>query len=210
MTVATLLQQKVDASNPLAVEEIILDGHKIKQFSQADAEFLSKFQEVRLMSMNQTYLASVAGFPNLPKLEVLELTDNKLGPTSSLDSLAKACPNLNTLILAGNRLTDLSFVNGMNQLEILDVEVNPITSTKEDEASVRKALFDRFPQLKIVNSYDRNGTIINEEESGPSEDEDDSEHSSDPQIVGDVESEPPPFPTPSTALRCLPDDSLVM
>eukprot|EP01056_Protomagalhaensia_sp_Gyna25_P003336 Protomagalhaensia_sp_Gyna_25__3335@NODE_3012_length_773_cov_299_760218_g2515_i0_p1_GENE_NODE_3012_length_773_cov_299_760218_g2515_i0NODE_3012_length_773_cov_299_760218_g2515_i0_p1_ORF_typecomplete_len192_score32_37LRR_9/PF14580_6/1_7e20LRR_4/PF12799_7/0_0017LRR_4/PF12799_7/1_6e07LRR_8/PF13855_6/0_013LRR_8/PF13855_6/3_5e05LRR_6/PF13516_6/24LRR_6/PF13516_6/0_4LRR_6/PF13516_6/2_6e02_NODE_3012_length_773_cov_299_760218_g2515_i0142717 len=189
MTVAALLQQKVDVSNPLAVGEIILDGHKIKQFSQADAEFLSTFQETKLLSMNQTYLTSLSGFPTLPKLEILELTDNKLGPASALDTLAKSCPNLHTLILAGNRLTDLSFMNGLSQLEILDVEVNPITSTKEDEASVRKALFDRFPQLKIVNSYDRNGTIINEDESALSEDEDedDSEHSSEPQIVGDVE-----------------------
>eukprot|EP01055_Gregarina_sp_Pseudo9_P000869 Gregarina_sp_Pseudo_9__868@NODE_1557_length_1498_cov_127_032214_g1444_i0_p1_GENE_NODE_1557_length_1498_cov_127_032214_g1444_i0NODE_1557_length_1498_cov_127_032214_g1444_i0_p1_ORF_typecomplete_len194_score27_74LRR_9/PF14580_6/79LRR_9/PF14580_6/2_2e20LRR_8/PF13855_6/9_7e05LRR_8/PF13855_6/0_00045LRR_8/PF13855_6/4_1e05LRR_4/PF12799_7/0_58LRR_4/PF12799_7/9_4e08LRR_4/PF12799_7/3_3e03LRR_6/PF13516_6/7LRR_6/PF13516_6/0_38LRR_6/PF13516_6/78LRR_6/PF13516_6/1_2e04LRR_12/PF18837_1/9_2e02LRR_12/PF18837_1/3_6 len=188
MTVATILGNKVDLSNPGNVEELILDGHKIKQLSEEDAKFLSQFSELKVISMNQTYLSSLAGLPPLAKLETLELTDNKLGPNSALESLAKTCPNLHTLILAGNRLTDLSFVRGLEHLEVLDVEVNPITASKKDEEGVRAALFKEFPNLKIVNSHDREGNAIEDDESGSSdevEDESDSDATGEPQIVGD-------------------------
>eukprot|EP01054_Gregarina_sp_Poly1_P006617 Gregarina_sp_Poly_1__6616@NODE_3553_length_1011_cov_532_477754_g2255_i0_p1_GENE_NODE_3553_length_1011_cov_532_477754_g2255_i0NODE_3553_length_1011_cov_532_477754_g2255_i0_p1_ORF_typecomplete_len196_score40_90LRR_9/PF14580_6/5LRR_9/PF14580_6/2_3e18LRR_4/PF12799_7/22LRR_4/PF12799_7/0_03LRR_4/PF12799_7/0_00034LRR_4/PF12799_7/2e03LRR_8/PF13855_6/0_00041LRR_8/PF13855_6/0_17LRR_8/PF13855_6/0_042LRR_6/PF13516_6/1_3e04LRR_6/PF13516_6/5_5e03LRR_6/PF13516_6/49LRR_6/PF13516_6/1_5LRR_6/PF13516_6/1_2e03_NODE len=185
MTVG-VVRKKLEGANPASVEELILDGHKIKSFTEEDANLLGQCTELKTLCLNQTYLLNLSGFPYLPKLEVLELTDNKLGVNSGLDAVAEACPKLNTLILAGNRLTDLSFVKRFALLEVLDVEVNPITASKKDEMQVRASLFNEFPNLKIVNSHDRTGNAIEEDDSGlSSEEESDSDGTGEPQIVGD-------------------------
>eukprot|EP01053_Blabericola_migrator_P005641 Blabericola_migrator_1__5640@NODE_2865_length_2265_cov_276_751592_g1798_i0_p1_GENE_NODE_2865_length_2265_cov_276_751592_g1798_i0NODE_2865_length_2265_cov_276_751592_g1798_i0_p1_ORF_typecomplete_len183_score26_59LRR_9/PF14580_6/1_3e21LRR_4/PF12799_7/1_3e02LRR_4/PF12799_7/0_0011LRR_4/PF12799_7/1_9e06LRR_8/PF13855_6/0_00014LRR_8/PF13855_6/7_5e05LRR_6/PF13516_6/2_3LRR_6/PF13516_6/9_2LRR_6/PF13516_6/70DUF5404/PF17397_2/5_5e03DUF5404/PF17397_2/0_14CENPB_dimeris/PF09026_10/8_7e03CENPB_dimeris/PF09026_1 len=179
MAVATILTEKVKAADAAAVEEVVLDGHKIRQLTAEDSAYLARFKNLKSISMNQTYLTSVANFPHLPKLESLELTDNRLGPNSALETLATSCPKLSTLILAGNRLTSLEFMDHLKQLEVLDIEVNPITANKKDEAEVRKALFDRYPSLKIVNSHDRDGNAIEEDES---EDDDEGDEDSDDDV----------------------------
>lgn len=183
-TITALVKEEIDPATMACQEELILDGHKIKTINEEDSQTLSQFKTLKSLSMNQTYLNSVAGLPLLPNLEVLELADNKLSAESSLEVIAQRCPKLHTLILAGNRLTDLAFLKGFNTLEVLDVDVNPITASKQSEAEVRAALFKEFPNLKIVNSRDRDGNDVEDAESESDTDEE-SDSEQGPRIVGD-------------------------
>ena len=58
----------------------------------------------RYLSTSFLYLSSLKGFPKLPELKKLELSDNRI--SSGLAAL-KECPKLSHLSLSNNKLKDL-------------------------------------------------------------------------------------------------------
>jgi acidic leucine-rich nuclear phosphoprotein 32 family member B len=108
------MQAAIEARYPAAnysydeLEELVLDGCKIKKISKEDGVFLSQFKTLTSLSCSRTGLVSIENFPVLPTLTVLILLDNSLSTTQShLDTLSTCTPNLRVLQLAGNRLNDI-------------------------------------------------------------------------------------------------------
>ena len=62
-----------------------------------------EYKNLEVLSLINVGLANLKGFPNLPKLKRLELSDNRI--SGGLNFLS-GCPNLRTLNLCGNKIAD--------------------------------------------------------------------------------------------------------
>ncbi|KYF47015.1 putative lanp, partial [Toxoplasma gondii ARI] len=80
--------------------ELILDGRQFKSVSHEASDLLQKLQVLGKFTCNQTGLHSVEGFPVMPSVKTLELTDNHI--SGGLEALVKSFPNLKRLQLGGN------------------------------------------------------------------------------------------------------------
>lgn len=93
-------------------------------------------------------LTTLKGFPKLPKLKKLELSDNRI--SNGLEHLSEACPGITNLNLSGNRLKDLEALKALEkfeQLEVLDLFNNEATSVD----NYREKLFALIPSLKYLD-----------------------------------------------------------
>lgn len=62
-----------------------------------------EYKNLEVLSLINVGLANLKGFPNLPKLKRLELSDNRI--SGGLNFLS-GCPSLKTLNLCGNKIAD--------------------------------------------------------------------------------------------------------
>ena len=111
-------------------------------------------------------LSSLKGFPALPKLRRLELSDNRF--TNGLEYL-EGCENLNHLSLCGNRFKDFDSIEPLKKLknlENLDLFNCGITEVQ----NYREKVFEMLPTLKYLDGYDRAN-----KESEDADDEEDEE-----------------------------------
>lgn len=164
------------------LKELVLDGCKIKQFTEEDASFLSTFQNLTVLSCSRTGLTSVQHLPSLPSLTKLELLDNALATaTAHLDVLATATPNLRVLRLGGNRLDSveqlIKDLTPLKFLEALDVEMNVFNSgkAKEEAPALAATLFAALPQLKVLDGHDAAGNELNDDDEDDDEEEEEEE-----------------------------------
>ncbi|CAG8561559.1 11441_t:CDS:2 [Funneliformis mosseae] len=87
-------KQKLQFKDPTEPEELYLDNKKIMTISniissdQSDFTPLTELINLKSLSMNRTHLHSLEGFPTLPKLRRLALSDNKL--TGGLEAFVNA------------------------------------------------------------------------------------------------------------------------
>eukprot|EP00161_Ancyromonas_sigmoides_P004085 TRINITY_DN1404_c0_g1_i3.p1 TRINITY_DN1404_c0_g1~~TRINITY_DN1404_c0_g1_i3.p1 ORF type:complete len:263 (-),score=25.31 TRINITY_DN1404_c0_g1_i3:39-827(-) len=77
------------------------------------------------MKVNETFLKKHTGNYDLDCVFRLDLSDEGI---SSIDGLNELCPNLTHLILKGNNLKDLTGIEGLAKLELLDLADNDLTS----------------------------------------------------------------------------------
>ncbi|OTF75762.1 acidic leucine-rich nuclear phosphoprotein 32 family member A-like protein, partial [Euroglyphus maynei] len=92
-------------------------------------------------------LTSLKGFPNLPNLKRLELSDNRI--SNGLNQL-KGSVNLQYLNLCGNKIKDIETLEPLKELkklEILDLFNCEVTEQPE----YRKKVFDMLPELKFLD-----------------------------------------------------------
>ncbi|KAF8820414.1 putative lanp [Cardiosporidium cionae] len=155
-----------------SIEELILDGRKIREITPKDAQLLQTFKNLSKLTCNRTSLVSIVGFLPMDTVKFLELTDNHLH--EGLESLATAFPNLKRLELGGNyfkTLADIKPLHVLPDLEWLGLEMNPIAETPNYRASV----FECLPKLQILDRIDRNGVEFDDEyyDEGSSDDSDD-------------------------------------
>eukprot|EP00045_Choanoeca_perplexa_P015713 m.201948 g.201948 ORF g.201948 m.201948 type:complete len:1043 (-) comp17058_c1_seq38:71-3199(-) len=129
------------------------------------------FTSLQLLSLNNTGLRSVNGFPALPSLRQLELSDNRifkhLGPLTE-------CISLESINLSGNKIRvvdELEPLSKLPHLRRLYLESNPLLD--DDDDSMRKQIFGLLPNLKYLDEQDADG---NEE---PSDDEGDQQDEAD-------------------------------
>lgn len=129
-------------------------------------------------------LTSLKGFPKLPKLKRLELSDNRIA--NGLDNLANS-PELEYLNLCGNRFKDLESLEPLNvftKLEILDLFNCEVTEVE----GYRTRVFELLPNLKYLDGYDKNNKEIEDDENDDeNDDEDDAEDEENAAVVGDVD-----------------------
>lgn len=101
-------------------------------------------------------LTSLDGFPSLPSLRKLGLSENKI--SGGLQNLiSSGATNLRSLILANNRiasLTELEPLRQLRHLSSLDLLDCPVCSTPGFD----KAVFKMLDELKYLNNFDRDGT----------------------------------------------------
>lgn len=154
-------------------DELVLDGLKIKQFSVEDAKYLENtFNHINHLSLNQCQLQNLVNFPKLPNLKSLELQDNKLAGLKTIEIIVQQCPNLEDLLLAGNRfetINDFKPIEQLKNLTELDIEMNPITGKRSEQDAIRKKLFQLCPEAKVINGYDAQGNAVSEAESSDEE-----------------------------------------
>ncbi|KAF8820905.1 putative lanp [Cardiosporidium cionae] len=155
-----------------SIEELILDGRKIREITPKDAQLLQTFKNLSKLTCNRTSLLSIGGFLTMSSIKFLELTDNHLH--EGLESLAAAFPNLKRLELGGNyfkTLADIKPLHVLSDLEWLGLEMNPIAETP----NYRESVFECLPKLQILDRIDRQGVEFDDEYYDEDMDDEDAE-----------------------------------
>uniref|UniRef100_A0A2I3NCU6 Acidic leucine-rich nuclear phosphoprotein 32 family member n=1 Tax=Papio anubis TaxID=9555 RepID=A0A2I3NCU6_PAPAN len=75
------------------------------------------FKELEFLSMANVELSSLAQLPSLNKLRKWELSDNII--SGGLEVLAEKCPHLTYLNLSGNKIKDLSTVEALMEMKMM-------------------------------------------------------------------------------------------
>lgn len=122
-----------------------------------------EFTKLEILSLINVGLTTLKGFPKLPNLKKLELSDNRI--SNGLHHL-HGSPNLTHLNLSGNKIKDYEAIQPLTKLpnlEALDLFNNEVTIPND----YRDKIFAMFPSLKYLDGFDSNDF------EAPSEGEDD-------------------------------------
>lgn len=167
--------KKSRRSSDSAVEELILDGLKLKSLISEDVDTLKDHADaLKSLSMNQCSLVSLFGLPLFPHLKTLELHDNRLSGEDVFCEIVAKCPSLEELMMAGNKVASVDALRpliALNTLKELDLDMNPLMSKVQ-----RSAIFDLIPSLLVVNNYTKDGQEVMSEVSADQEDGEDDEN----------------------------------
>nr|CAG8570831.1 13707_t:CDS:2 [Entrophospora candida] len=121
---------------------------------------------LRSLSMNNTLLHSIEGFPTLSKLRRLTMADNKIA--SGLIALSQAkLENLNHLDLSNNRINEyaeLEPLKNLTNLKHLSLIDCPVTK----RTNYRVKVFETVPQLYTLDAK-TNGSNVDDEGGSESE-----------------------------------------
>ncbi|CAF1427998.1 unnamed protein product [Rotaria magnacalcarata] len=155
---------EVKRREPSSINELVLDNcARCYSIQGLTVEFCN----LRVLSIINVGLQSLAKFPALPKLRKLYLSDNRL--SSGLENL-EGCPNLTLLILAGNKfksIDELKPLTKLPKLSILDLMNCEVTSVD----GYRETMFNMLPQLKYLDNADRSGVEKDSDDEDDDEDE---------------------------------------
>jgi len=139
------------------VTELNLDNVRtVGEFEGLTEEFSS----LEKLSVVKAGLTSFKGFPKLPNLRKLDVSENRI--SSGLSHL-KHCPNLTHLCLSNNKFKDISALEPLNCLEHLtnlEVANNPFSESDE----VRSRIFSMLPSLQLLDNQDKEGNEASEDE----------------------------------------------
>lgn len=143
------------------VTELILDNCRASQISGLTDEFIN----LETLSLINVGLVTLKGFPKLPKLKKLELSDNRL--TGGLN-LLHGSPKLQHLNISGNRIKDLEALEPLKEFhELVNLDLYNCEVTKSED--YRQKVFDLLPNLNSLDGYDRDEKEV--ADSDESEDE---------------------------------------
>lgn len=153
---------------------LVLDS----QCTSAKLEGLDTCTSLEELSLNKCGIKSLEGFPTLPFLKVLKLSDNLIA--DGLDALEHAeLQALQELDLSGNKiatLEELEPLAALPKLSILDLFQCPVEKVKDYASSV----FGIIEHLNFLNNLDADGQERDfESDAGEDDDEDGSEGSED-------------------------------
>lgn len=168
------------------IEQAIADELKKQQKKPEDVQVLNldskcksthvkgldAFTNLQSLSLCSLGLTSLEGFPALPKLTTLTLSDNRL--TGGLQHLVSAgATGLCRLDLANNRIARLDELEPLRQLKhlsSLDLLDCPVDSRVPD---LPTKLFAMLDELKYLNGADKEGVERDGDEEEDFEEEDD-------------------------------------
>uniref|UniRef100_A0A0K8TPA5 Putative microtubule binding protein n=1 Tax=Tabanus bromius TaxID=304241 RepID=A0A0K8TPA5_TABBR len=111
-----------------------------------------EFTALESLSLINVGLTTLKGFPKLPNLKKLELSDNRI--SNGLNHLTTS-PKLSHLNLSGNKIKDLETLKPLEafqNLEVLDLFNNEATNVE----NYREKIFAMFPSLKYLDGFDAN------------------------------------------------------
>ncbi|CAF1243024.1 unnamed protein product [Adineta steineri] len=155
---------EVKRREPSSINELVLDNCARCYSIQG---LTDEFCNLRVLSIINVGLQSLAKFPTLPKLRKLYLSDNRL--SSGLENL-EGCSSLILLVLAGNKfksIDELKPLIKLSKLSILDLMNCEVTSID----GYRETMFNMLTQLKFLDNADKEGV----EKYSDDEDDDDEE-----------------------------------
>eukprot|EP00795_Rhopilema_esculentum_P003757 gene3757-15038_t len=172
---------------------------------------LEDFKNLKILSLINVGLTTLKGFPALPELRKLELSDNRV--SGGLDNLLK-CPKLTHLSLSGNKIKDfealdsladiderievfalaavfllemylnLNQAKDLKELKSLDLFNCEVTSEKE----YRQRLFSLVPSLEFLDGTDKDDQEIEDDDEEEVDDvdgeDDDEEDGLDDEVCG--------------------------
>ncbi|XP_013190321.1 acidic leucine-rich nuclear phosphoprotein 32 family member A isoform X1 [Amyelois transitella] len=133
--------------NPSQVKELNLDNCRSTNIVGLTDEYVN----LEILSLNNVGLTSLKGFPALPKLRKLELSDNRI--SSGLNFL-NGCTKLTHLNLSGNKIKDLESLKPLEEfknLKNLDLFNNEVTGLDD----YRNKVFALHPSLKYLDGFDK-------------------------------------------------------
>ena len=138
-------------------EVILLDGTQLTELTEEDKAYLEKFTNAKTLTLCFCSLKNLKNLPVLPKVEMLDLSDNML-TGEDLGSLYQCFKKLKSLILANNciRDRDLSHIQALvkcQNLTSLDLSANPLTEMQ----SYRENVFEKLGQLEALDGFDKEG-----------------------------------------------------
>jgi len=135
--------------DPSQVSELILDNCRATQIEGLTDEYTS----LEFLSMINVGLTSLKGFPKLPELKRLELSDNRI--STGLGAL-KECPKLSHLSISNNKIKDLESLEPLQcfkNLTHLDLFNNDVCNCED----YRSKMFKMLPSLKFLDDADADG-----------------------------------------------------
>ncbi|XP_063054739.1 acidic leucine-rich nuclear phosphoprotein 32 family member E-like [Engraulis encrasicolus] len=162
------IEKEVGARAPEEVYELVVDDSRT-----SDGEVVGltdEYKELEFLSMVNIGLSSLAKMPSLPKLRKLDISDNTI--SGGLETLTQKCPQLNYLVLSGNKIKEsksvevLKNLKGLKRLDLFNCELT-------SQADYRETIFELLPQLTFLDGYDQDDNEDEEEDGdGPDDDED--------------------------------------
>ncbi|XP_018790519.1 PREDICTED: acidic leucine-rich nuclear phosphoprotein 32 family member A isoform X1 [Bactrocera latifrons] len=138
-----------------------------------------EYTALESLSLINVGLTTLKGFPKLPNLKKLELSDNRI--SNGLNYLTTS-PKLQYLNLSGNKIKDLETLKPLEefkQLAVLDLFNNEATQID----NYREKIFEMLKSLKFLDGFDANDV------EAPSEDDDDEVNGNDGEDDGDDDGE---------------------
>ncbi|XP_026466404.1 acidic leucine-rich nuclear phosphoprotein 32 family member A isoform X2 [Ctenocephalides felis] len=139
-----------------------------------------EFTNLKSLSLINVGLTSLKGFPKLPNLKRLELSDNRISVGLNL---LHTSPNLTHLNLSGNKIKDLETLlplKELKHLKNLDLFNNEVTSIEDYKVKV----FELIPSLKYLDGFDLDNEedeseveFFDDEEENGNEDEEETDES---------------------------------
>ncbi|XP_016930345.1 acidic leucine-rich nuclear phosphoprotein 32 family member A isoform X2 [Drosophila suzukii] len=109
-----------------------------------------EYTALESLSLINVGLTTLKGFPKLPNLKKLELSDNRI--SSGLNFLTTS-PKLQCLNLSGNKIKDLETLKPLEQfknLAVLDLFNNDVTQVD----NYREKIFKMLPSLNFLDGFD--------------------------------------------------------
>lgn len=106
-----------------------------------------EYTNLEILSLNNAGLTTLKGFPTLPKLRKLELSDNRI--SHGLNFL-NGCKKLTHLNLSGNKIANLETLKPLEEFENLknlDLFNNEVTNIED----YRNRVFALHPSLKYLD-----------------------------------------------------------
>ncbi|XP_032571915.1 acidic leucine-rich nuclear phosphoprotein 32 family member A isoform X1 [Drosophila sechellia] len=135
-----------------------------------------EYTALESLSLINVGLTTLKGFPKLPNLKKLELSDNRI--SSGLNYLTTS-PKLQYLNLSGNKIKDLETLKPLEEfknLVVLDLFNNDATQVD----NYREKIFKMLPSLNFLDGFD-----CNDEEVQSDGDDDDEVNGNDSDEEGD-------------------------
>ncbi|XP_016930346.2 acidic leucine-rich nuclear phosphoprotein 32 family member A isoform X1 [Drosophila suzukii] len=135
-----------------------------------------EYTALESLSLINVGLTTLKGFPKLPNLKKLELSDNRI--SSGLNFLTTS-PKLQCLNLSGNKIKDLETLKPLEQfknLAVLDLFNNDVTQVD----NYREKIFKMLPSLNFLDGFD-----CDDEEVQSDGDDDDEVNGNDSDEEGD-------------------------
>ncbi|EEB10584.1 conserved hypothetical protein [Pediculus humanus corporis] len=127
-----------------------------------------EFVNLECLSLINVGLTSLKGFPKLPNLKRLELSDNRI---SNGLNLLHTSPKITHLNLSGNKIKDLETLEPLKELKNLrnlDLFNNDTTNIE----NYREKVFNLIPNLKYLDGYDTEDKEAESDEEWEDEEED--------------------------------------
>ncbi|XP_015919759.1 acidic leucine-rich nuclear phosphoprotein 32 family member A [Parasteatoda tepidariorum] len=144
--------------SPDEIKELVLDNCRSTQIVGLSDEFCN----LEILSLINVGLTSLKGYPKLPNLKKLELSDNRI--SGGLNYLSGS-PKLVTLNLSGNKIATLDALEPLKEfknlkhLDLFNCEVTTVDG-------YRDKVFSLLPSLQYLDGFDQN-----EKEADDSEEE---------------------------------------
>ncbi|RZF35480.1 hypothetical protein LSTR_LSTR013323 [Laodelphax striatellus] len=142
--------------NPAEIEELNLDNCR----STNILGLTDEFKNLKVLSLINVGLTSLKGFPTLPNLRKLELSDNRI--SNGLNVLHTS-PKLTHLNLSGNKLSNLEAIEPLvklQSLKSLDLFNNEATTSIDN---YREKVFKMLPSLKCLDGFDANDKEVEDD-----------------------------------------------
>lgn len=149
------------------IRELNLDNCRATQIEGLTDDFAN----LEILSLINVGLTTLKGFPNLPNLSKLELSDNRI--SSGLNNLS-GCPKLMYLNLSGNKIKDIETLEPLKSFgELKNLDLFNCEVTNLD--NYRDKVFEYLEGLQYLDGFDRNNQEADEDDEDVDGEEDDDE-----------------------------------
>ncbi|KAF8764155.1 acidic leucine-rich nuclear phosphoprotein 32 family member B-like [Argiope bruennichi] len=167
--------------NPAVIKELNLDNCR----STSIVGLTDEFVNLESLSLINVGLISLKGFPKLPNLKKLELSDNRI--SGGLNWLHDS-PKLTHLNLSGNKIKDIETLKplqafkNLKNLDLFNCEVTNVDNYREE-------VFGLISSLKYLDGYDRDDKEAEDSEVDDDDGNEEDDDENDAHEDGDSEDE---------------------